>query len=116
MNIDFGEWEVEDIVDSRVRDGRVEYLIHWKGFDKSADTWEPEVNLTETCSEILSEYNARKNLLNQNCDTTTKNDYPSISVLTNINSMIASSNQSSKINFRNMFYDEEEEDENSILK
>jgi hypothetical protein len=28
------EYEVEDIVDKRVRKGAVEYLIKWKGFSK----------------------------------------------------------------------------------
>jgi hypothetical protein len=34
------EYEVEDILKQRVRDGAVEYLVRWVGFPDQ-DTWEP---------------------------------------------------------------------------
>ena len=36
------EWEVEAIVDSRIQDSRLQYLIKWKPTDQMwDDTWEP---------------------------------------------------------------------------
>jgi hypothetical protein len=35
------EYVVECIRDSRVRRGRLEYLVHWEGYPREEDTWEP---------------------------------------------------------------------------
>ncbi len=35
--------------------GRVQYLIKWKGYDHSDDTWEPRTNLTNA-DELLQEF------------------------------------------------------------
>jgi len=39
------EWEVEDVVGHRRKDGREEYLVHWKGYPVEERTWEPKNNL-----------------------------------------------------------------------
>jgi hypothetical protein len=40
------EYEVDTILRHRVSRGRkLEYLIRWKNYDPSDDTWEPEANL-----------------------------------------------------------------------
>jgi len=39
------EYEVEVILDSRVRHGQLQYLIHWKGWPISARTWEFSTDL-----------------------------------------------------------------------
>jgi len=39
------EYEVEKILGKRKRQGGVEYLIKWAGYDNSQNTWEPEENL-----------------------------------------------------------------------
>ncbi|KAM8972631.1 olfactory receptor 1468-like [Pelodytes ibericus] len=39
------EFEVEEILDSRIRYGRLEYLIHWKVYGPEEMTWEPETNI-----------------------------------------------------------------------
>jgi len=56
------EFEVDKILqhEDRRRGSRVrrEYYVHWKGFDRSHDTWEPESNL-KNCPEKVQEYWAR---------------------------------------------------------
>eukprot|EP00547_Thalassionema_nitzschioides_P002445 CAMPEP_0194203358 /NCGR_PEP_ID=MMETSP0156-20130528/3171_1 /TAXON_ID=33649 /ORGANISM="Thalassionema nitzschioides, Strain L26-B" /LENGTH=674 /DNA_ID=CAMNT_0038929101 /DNA_START=105 /DNA_END=2129 /DNA_ORIENTATION=- len=44
-------FEVEAVLDSRVQDGRVEYLVKWKGVSLSQATWEPSENLCESAIE-----------------------------------------------------------------
>ena len=39
------EYEVEEVLDSRRRKGKLQYLIHWQGYDLSERTWEPATNL-----------------------------------------------------------------------
>ena len=47
-------YEVEKIVGRRIKFGKVEYLLKWKGFPKKYNSWEPEENLE--CIELISEY------------------------------------------------------------
>ncbi|KAH7416320.1 hypothetical protein KP509_14G085900 [Ceratopteris richardii] len=42
---DHEEFEVEHVLDSRTSRGRLEYLIHWKGYAISDRNWEPTENL-----------------------------------------------------------------------
>jgi len=42
------EWEVEDIIDSRNKNGVKEFLVHWKGYPETERTWEPETNITNS--------------------------------------------------------------------
>jgi hypothetical protein len=39
------EYEVEEVIDSRKRRGKLEYLVHWKGYPREERTWEPAANL-----------------------------------------------------------------------
>lgn len=48
------EYEVEKCVDKRIVKGKIQYLIKWKGFEDTDNTWEPIENLE--CSELISEY------------------------------------------------------------
>jgi len=48
------EYEVESIVDKRVKKGKVEYLIKWVGWPSDTNTWEPLAHLD--CDEIISKY------------------------------------------------------------
>ena len=49
------EWEVESIKDSRFYRNQLQYLVHWRGYDVSEDSWEPAVNL-EHAQEVVQEY------------------------------------------------------------
>ncbi|KAG8442440.1 hypothetical protein GDO86_011284 [Hymenochirus boettgeri] len=52
-------YEVERIVDKRKnKKGKIEYLVHWKGYDSEDDTWEPEQHLVN-CEEYIHEFNRR---------------------------------------------------------
>lgn len=48
------EYEVEDIVDHKIARGKTSFLIRWKNYDASGDTWEPESSLS--CPEIIARY------------------------------------------------------------
>jgi histone-lysine N-methyltransferase SUV39H len=53
------EYEVEKIVDHRrVQNGRIHYLVKWKGWSKENNTWEPEENLTN-CKQMLINYHKK---------------------------------------------------------
>ena len=49
------EYEVENILSHRTRQGKIQYLVKWKGYPDHENTWEVEENL-ENCSEILHKY------------------------------------------------------------
>jgi chromodomain-containing protein/p58 integrase-like protein len=50
----FEEFEVEHILDKRVRQGKVEYLVKWKGYENNENTWEPTEHLH--CPDKVQEF------------------------------------------------------------
>ena len=62
------EFEVEALLQKRVRVGSgrlrgapdMEYLVKWKGFPDTENTWEREANLKEGCSQLLQEFAMRE--------------------------------------------------------
>ncbi|KAG0581952.1 hypothetical protein KC19_3G022700 [Ceratodon purpureus] len=49
------EFVVSEILDSRIHQPRLEYLVHWHGYDVSKRTWEPASNL-ENALEMIQEF------------------------------------------------------------
>jgi hypothetical protein len=46
------EYEVERVMDSKIRYRKLWYQVSWKGYDSSHDSWEPVANLTNARSAI----------------------------------------------------------------
>ena len=53
------EYEVEVILAHRNYRRKLQYLVKWKGYDTSKNTWEPEDHLTHM-EELLSEYKRQR--------------------------------------------------------
>ncbi|XP_038877764.1 chromo domain protein LHP1-like isoform X2 [Benincasa hispida] len=57
-NLDEGFFEVEAIRRKRVRKGQLQYLVKWRGWPETENTWEPLDNL-QACSEFIDEFEER---------------------------------------------------------
>lgn len=55
------QYEVEKILQHRVRGKKNQYLVRWKGYGREDDTWEPEQNLANA-KDILLEYKKKNSL------------------------------------------------------
>ena len=53
-----GEDEVHSIVGERIVRCKPQYLIRWKGYDSTFDTWEPREHLTG-CEQLLEQWNRK---------------------------------------------------------
>jgi len=49
------EWEAEQILDYRRQNNRDEFLVHWQGYERTDDSWEPIENLDHAL-ELIQEY------------------------------------------------------------
>ncbi|XP_011636067.1 chromodomain-helicase-DNA-binding protein 2-like [Pogonomyrmex barbatus] len=52
------EYEVEDLINLRTVKGRRQFLVRWKGYGESADSWENEKDLN--CPELIEDYLAKE--------------------------------------------------------
>ena len=46
------EYEVEEVLDSQLKQGKLEYLVKWFGYTDDHNTWEPESNLGNSKESI----------------------------------------------------------------
>ncbi|MBW0571585.1 hypothetical protein O181_111300 [Austropuccinia psidii MF-1] len=53
------EWEVSQILDSKLKRGKLWYLVEWKGFsqDSERSTWETTENL-KNCAELVKDFHS----------------------------------------------------------
>ena len=49
------EFEVEKVIDSQLKRGKLEYLVKWSGYTDDYNTWEPVDNLSNS-PEALDEF------------------------------------------------------------
>lgn len=55
---DHKEYEVEEILDSRLYYRKLQYLVRWKGYSISEDKWLPPANL-EHCKDMIDEFHSK---------------------------------------------------------
>jgi hypothetical protein len=55
---DIPEYEVQQILDSRIRYRKLQYRVDWKGYDVSHQQWEPAENV-EGASELIAQFHAQ---------------------------------------------------------
>ena len=53
------EYEVEKILDKRVRYRRTEYLVKWMGYPEYDATWEPAANLKNS-QDLIQEFEQKE--------------------------------------------------------
>ena len=53
------EYEVEKILNYKQVSGRPYYLMKWKGYDTSENTWEPIAHLNE-CHQKVNQYHQQQ--------------------------------------------------------
>ena len=52
---DIPKYEVEEVLNSRLKKGKLEYLVKWSGYTNDHNTWEPESNLTNS-KEVINNF------------------------------------------------------------
>ncbi|XP_064945614.1 probable chromo domain-containing protein LHP1 isoform X1 [Musa acuminata AAA Group] len=53
-----GFYEIEGIRKKRVRKGQIQYLIKWRGWPETANTWEPFENI-QSCADVIEAFEER---------------------------------------------------------
>ena len=50
------EYKVEEITDSQLKHGKLEFLVKWSGYTDDYNTWEPDANCTNSHDIIIEFY------------------------------------------------------------
>jgi hypothetical protein len=45
-------YEVEEVLDSQQKRGKLEYLVHWRGYDINKHTWKLSTNLANAPQKV----------------------------------------------------------------
>jgi hypothetical protein len=62
-------YEVDHLVDKYIgSNGQIQYLVHWKGYPDTADTWESPENLASCKGKILEYENLHRDILQRQYD------------------------------------------------
>ena len=78
MSPEDNTYEVDTILASReTKDGKLEYLVHWKGYLFEEATWEPEGNLKGS-AELLRKYHAKQGESSSATVTTELDEHQSV--------------------------------------
>jgi hypothetical protein len=57
-----GAYLIEDVVDHRIKEKVIQYLIKWVGYPSDYNTWEPLENIRKPASGLIENYILRLNL------------------------------------------------------
>ena len=52
---DTSKYEVEEVLNSQLKRGKLEYLVKWSGYTDDYNTWEPKSNL-DNSKEVINDF------------------------------------------------------------
>jgi hypothetical protein len=58
VNLDNAEYEVETVLDSRIVNGKLEYLVKWESYGPEDNSWEPTFQMHNS-SRKMKEFHQR---------------------------------------------------------
>ena len=61
------EYEVEEVIDSQLKRGKLEYLVKWFGYMDDHNTWEPKSNLDNSKKTINNFHKSNPSALCKLC-------------------------------------------------
>ena len=61
------EYEVEEVLDSRLKRGKLEYLVKWSGYTDDHNTWKSKLNLKNSKESINDFHKSNPSTLHKLC-------------------------------------------------